>query len=616
LFTPEEQVPEEVSLAPGKEIELSSEQYQLMPTNERGKGHSGRFLPLWVGTGKVSVQYNRLFGNTSVGRIKVDPDLLDLTTGSLELEIKPAPPTAPGAKGAAQLELPAAKVPAELELPAAKVPAQLELPAGKVPAELQLPAGKVSVELRLPAAKVRTEVDLPAGKVPAQLELPAGKVPAELQLPAGKVSVELELPSAKVAAEDNAEEPPAWANKLFEGRSKEVAKPKAGEMVKHRFAMKNIYTVPLEVTRVQIVNAEGASYSISNKTFQPGQAGTLEVTIDPSRIAAGKNVKIHVSVGPQYTSTATLTLKVVKAPEAAPSAAFSPDGKRVVSSSHDGTVKVWNATPAAPSAAFSPDGKRVVSSSHDGTVKVWNATPPSKDMPPKKGDNEEAKPRTKKHYDLLVVDEFSWDAIPRLVIVDEFSSDAIPTQAAPTKQKEVQAAPFSLNVGQFYDFLMPSGKLVYDRSMVVLEPPSKNWVKVQIDGDRAGWVNLDHVVAVSPTVFYLNIRQRSHTTEFKRGLPPANNQAVKGQRFVDVTAEAGLASGQRFVDVTAEAGLADGKSEAEHVVEALAVQVDPARGDVWVVTPTEVQKMTPKGDVTRRAKHADTTRNAWIASLE
>jgi RNA polymerase sigma factor (sigma-70 family) len=94
LYTPLKHVPEEVSLAPGKEIELSSEQYQLMPENERGKGHSGRFLALWVGTGKVSVQYNRLFGNTSAGRIKVDPDLLDLSTGSLELEIKPAPPPA------------------------------------------------------------------------------------------------------------------------------------------------------------------------------------------------------------------------------------------------------------------------------------------------------------------------------------------------------------------------------------------------------------------------------------------------------------------------------------------------------------------------------------------
>jgi RNA polymerase sigma factor (sigma-70 family) len=91
LFTPLVHVPVEVSLEPGKEIELASEQYQLMLTNERVKGHSGRFLPLWTGTGKVSVQYNRLFGNTSAGRIKVDPDLLlRLATGKLELEIKPA----------------------------------------------------------------------------------------------------------------------------------------------------------------------------------------------------------------------------------------------------------------------------------------------------------------------------------------------------------------------------------------------------------------------------------------------------------------------------------------------------------------------------------------------
>jgi predicted DNA-binding protein (UPF0251 family) len=94
LYTPLRHDPKEVSLAPGKEIELSSEQYQLMPTSERVKGHSGWPPPLWTGTGKVSVQYNRLFGNTSSGRIKVDPDLLDLATGSLELEIKPAPPPA------------------------------------------------------------------------------------------------------------------------------------------------------------------------------------------------------------------------------------------------------------------------------------------------------------------------------------------------------------------------------------------------------------------------------------------------------------------------------------------------------------------------------------------
>lgn len=60
----------------------------------------------------------------------------------------------------------------------------------------------------------------------------------------------------------------------------------------------------------------------------------------------------------------------------------------------------------------------------------------------------------------------------------------------------------------------------------------------------------------------------------------------------------------------------DGKSEAEHPVEALAVQVDPTGGNAWVVTPTEVQKMTPKGEVTKRVSHAGKTSQAWIASLE
>jgi hypothetical protein len=61
---------------------------------------------------------------------------------------------------------------------------------------------------------------------------------------------------------------------------------------------------------------------------------------------------------------------------------------------------------------------------------------------------------------------------------------------------------------------------------------------------------------------------------------------------------------------------ANGKSETEHPVAALAVQVDPARGDAWVVTPTEVQKMTRKGEVTKRVSHAGKTSQAWIAALE
>jgi WD40 repeat protein len=78
------------------------------------------------------------------------------------------------------------------------------------------------------------------------------------------------------------------------------------------------------------------------------------------------------------------------------SAAFSPDGTQIVTASADGTARVWEtyglhmATVLAPSdaqdvvalhghrggvvsAAFSPDGKRIVTASRDGTARVWPA---------------------------------------------------------------------------------------------------------------------------------------------------------------------------------------------------------------------------------------------------
>jgi RNA polymerase sigma factor (sigma-70 family) len=99
-----ERLPGELKLAPGKEIELHELKGELRPASEallpRGPyttKQSDRFSTLY-GTGKISVQYERVLGDPSRGRPgwKLDPALSKLATGKLELEIKSPPPAVTG----------------------------------------------------------------------------------------------------------------------------------------------------------------------------------------------------------------------------------------------------------------------------------------------------------------------------------------------------------------------------------------------------------------------------------------------------------------------------------------------------------------------------------------
>ena len=84
----------EVTLAPGKEIDLCELHVALRPASEKDKARPWTLY----GTGKFQLHYERVGGNIGTGEIKFDPVLGKFVTGKLELEVKADPPPATAEK--------------------------------------------------------------------------------------------------------------------------------------------------------------------------------------------------------------------------------------------------------------------------------------------------------------------------------------------------------------------------------------------------------------------------------------------------------------------------------------------------------------------------------------
>jgi len=106
----------------------------------------------------------------------------------------------------------------------------------------------------------------------------------------------------------------SWANRLFRETQKDFGVCKRGELVKYRFEMTNPYAVPLDISAVR-TTCGCLTSRLSTTTLKPTENAYLEVTVDCRRFSGRKTMLVYVTVGPEYTSTATLKIEAVSRAE-------------------------------------------------------------------------------------------------------------------------------------------------------------------------------------------------------------------------------------------------------------------------------------------------------------
>lgn len=100
----------------------------------------------------------------------------------------------------------------------------------------------------------------------------------------------------------------AWLNKMFKGvTSHDFGSVPRGAQLYYQFQLTNIWAVPLEITNVR-TSCGCVTATPSLTKVDSRQSATIDVTMDARRFTGSKTISIYVTVGPEYVSTATLTV--------------------------------------------------------------------------------------------------------------------------------------------------------------------------------------------------------------------------------------------------------------------------------------------------------------------
>jgi hypothetical protein len=104
-----------------------------------------------------------------------------------------------------------------------------------------------------------------------------------------------------------------WANKLFtfkggpQALHHDFGNVPYGSMLHHNFPIYNPWAIPVEITEIR-VSCGCVTARASKNILQPRETAYIEANMDTLRFKRpeSRTVSIHVSVGPQYISTATV----------------------------------------------------------------------------------------------------------------------------------------------------------------------------------------------------------------------------------------------------------------------------------------------------------------------